>query len=91
MILSEDRINHLSHLILDGLKKEADLLLEESKVLREIKRLIAQELKKEEEMDAAVRAKLTSYSRPIYEGSPEWEVLYKKFLAEEIHKHSKHA
>lgn len=85
MLLSDDKISHLSHLILKGLTKDnrAAFLVEEEKVLREIKRAIIQELQVEEEIDLAVRAKLASYSRPILEGSPEWEVLYHKFFAEE--------
>jgi hypothetical protein len=38
MLLSEDKISHLSHLILQGLAKggKAAFLVEEEKVLREI-------------------------------------------------------
>ena len=85
MLLSEDKISHLSHLILQGLAKggKAAFLVEEEKVLREIKRVIVHELQLEEEIDHSVRAKLASYSRPLSEGSPEWDVLYHKFFAEE--------
>jgi len=88
MVLSEDKITHLSHLILKGLARDpsAALLAEEEKVLREIKRIIINELRMEEELDHFVRAKLASYSRPISEGSPEWEVLYQKFISEERQK-----
>jgi hypothetical protein len=88
MLLSEDKITHLSHLILKGLARDqtAGLLAEEEKVLREIKRIIINELRVEEDMDQFVRAKLASYSRPISEGGPEWEVLYQKFLSEERQK-----
>lgn len=88
MLLSDDKISHLSHLILRGLTQDqrATLLAEETKVLREIKRTIIDEAKVEEEIDQVVRMKLSSYSRPIYEGSPEWDVLYQKFLFEEQRK-----
>lgn len=88
MLLSDDKISHLSHLILRGLTRDqrATLLAEETKVLREIKRTIIDEVKVEEEIDQVVRIKLSSYSRPIYEGSPEWDVLYQKFLFEEQRK-----
>ncbi len=84
-MLSDDKISSLTHLILEGLieKKWAALLEEESRVLREIRKIITSELKIQEEMDQAVRHKLLSYSRRPVEGSPEWEVLYKKFLKEE--------
>ncbi len=85
MLLSDDKISHLAHLILSGLAldQRARLLAEKTKVLREIKRVIIDEVKVEEEIDQAVRAKLSSYSRPIQEGSPEWDVLYQKFFFEE--------
>ena len=88
MLLSEDRISHLSHLILKGLLQSdrTVFLQEDVKILREIKRIITQDLQIEEEMDQTVRAKLGSYSRPLAEGSPEWEVLYHKFLNEERQK-----
>lgn len=86
MLLSDDKISHLSHLILKSLTRDhrARLLEDETKVLREIKRIIVDEAKAEEEMDQTVRMKLSSYSRPIYEGSPEWDILYKKFFLEEM-------
>jgi hypothetical protein len=88
MALSEDKISHLSHLILNDLARghRTTFLVEEGKVLREIKRVIIRELEAEEAIDQAVRTKLASYSRPIPEGSPEWETLYHKFFTEERHK-----
>ena len=88
MLLGDDRISHLSHLLVDAIVREnrIERLAENEKLLREIKRIIRQELRRDEELDEVVRAKLNSYSRPIPEGSPEWEVLYAKFLAEERRK-----
>lgn len=37
-------------------------------------------------IDEIVRNKLASYSKKIYEGSAEWEVLYSKFFDEEVAK-----
>lgn len=91
MLLCEDKISHLAHLVLQGLKQDqrAYLLEEGGKVLREIKRTIGDAVKAEEEVDQVVRAKLSSYSRPIIEGSPEWDVLYGKFFLEELRKRKK--
>lgn len=88
MLLSDDKISHLSHVILDCLKKTpaAKLKGEEPRALREIKRVLATQLALEDEMDHTVRARLGSYSRPIPEGSPEWEVLYRKTYEEELRK-----
>ncbi|MHB8483167.1 MAG: DUF507 family protein [Nitrospiria bacterium] len=85
MILSEEKISALSHQILENVieKKWATLLEDETRVLREIKKAIASELKLSEEIDLRVRDKILSYSRRPVEGSSEWEVLYKKFFKEE--------
>jgi hypothetical protein len=57
--------------------------------LKEIKRVLAAELAQEQEIDRIVRAKLSSYSRGIVEGSAEWDVLYRKTFEEETRKHTK--
>ncbi|HSB31166.1 MAG TPA: DUF507 family protein [Candidatus Sulfobium mesophilum] len=85
MMLSEDKISHLSHVLLRGLMKQGlvQLVEDEASIRREIKRTIVSELKIGEEIDEIVRKKLQSFSRKLIEGSPEWEVLYKKFFREE--------
>jgi hypothetical protein len=62
---------------------------EDGRILKEIKRVLAGELGQEQDIDRKVRAKLGSYSRGIVEGSPEWEVLYRKTFEEESRKHVK--
>jgi len=91
MLLSEEKIGHLAHRILDGLSEEPDLhwRVEEGEVLREIKKVILSELRLEEEIDRFARNRIASYSRSIAEGSPEWEVLYRKFFNEEMRKRKK--
>jgi len=85
MMLSEEKITHLTHVLLQGLisRNLIDINDEEGKIRREIKRIIVNELKIGEDIDSAVRKKLQSFSRKLFEGSPEWEVLYKKFFREE--------
>ncbi len=84
-MLSEDKITHLSHVLLKGLLDKGVISLsgEEGKVRAEIKRTVISELKIGEEMDAAVRKKIQSFSKKVIEGSPEWDILYKKFFREE--------
>ena len=84
-MLSEDKISHLSHVVLKGLREKEliEMIEDESKIRREIKRTIASEMKIGEEINSAIRKKLQSFSRKIVEGSPEWEILYKKFFKEE--------
>jgi hypothetical protein len=91
MVLSDEKINHLSHLILNHLKAppHASLKVDEPVVLREIKRLLVGELKVEAEVDVMVRRRLASYSKPSAEGSAEWETLYRKAFEEEMRKRKK--
>lgn len=85
MMLSDEKISHLSHVLLKGLadRNLVELKNEEGKVRREIKRSTVSFLKVSEDIDSSVKKKLQSFSRKIVEGSPEWEVLYKKFYREE--------
>lgn len=90
-MLSDDKIAHLTDVVLRGLidKRLISIKEADSLVRREIKRTIVKELKIGEEIDIAVRKKLQSFSRNLVEGSPEWRVLYKKFFEEEEVKRGK--
>ena len=85
MMLSDEKILHMSHIIFQGLveRKLINPVVEDSKVRAEIKRSIIAELKIGEEIDSTVRKRLQSFSKKILEGSPEWEIMYKKYFKEE--------
>ena len=88
--LSESRISHLAHLIIDGLWKEdlADFPTK-ARALSETKNVLNEFFNREEGLDEVVRQKIQSLSRPIPPGSREWDVLYRKYLEEELRKHRK--
>jgi hypothetical protein len=90
-MLSEDKVSHLSHVILSAVKRSplVQVKSEDGRILKEIKRVLAWELAQEQEIDRKVRTKLGSYSRGIVEGSPEWDVLYRKTFEEELRKQAK--
>jgi hypothetical protein len=83
-MLSEDKVSHLSHVILLAVKNSphVEVKSEDARILKDIKRVLATELAQEQ-------AKLGSYTRGIVEGSPEWDVLYRKTFEEESRKHTK--
>jgi hypothetical protein len=68
----------------------ADLTLSEAVAIRvaddkalgqlrtEVFRVLEDETKLEESVDHEVRRVLTTYSRPVPEGSSEWELMYQK-------------
>jgi hypothetical protein len=86
MMLSDDKISHLSHILLNKLY-DLDLIAmdedQEGAIRREVKRTIVAELRIGEEIDQTVRKKLQSFSKKLIEGSSEWEVLYSKYYREE--------
>ena len=83
--LSESRISHLAHLIVSGLKRE-DMaeFPNEGLVLSETKRVLHEFFEREDQFDELVRQKIQSLSRYIPPGSREWDVLYRKYLEEEM-------
>lgn len=89
-MLSDDKAGHLSHMILTCLKKTpAVRVKDEAGTLKEIKKVLASELAALAAIDRAVRQKLASYSRPVLEGTSEWDVLYRKTYEEESRRHRK--
>jgi hypothetical protein len=89
--LSREKILRLSHLILDRLNHDEDVefFLEPQELRQQIVRLISEEMKADEAIDALVRRKIESQKRTIVEGSDEWEVLYRKYYEEEVARHRK--
>jgi hypothetical protein len=85
MKLSDDKVSHLTHVVLKRLieKKAIIPAEEEGAIRREMKRIIMKELQLAQDIDDKVTNKLQSYSKKIYEGSSEWDVLYHKFYEEE--------
>ncbi len=84
MKASEDRLNHLAHLICDGLY-HSDFVdyPDEEKALRGIKGALQEFFQVDEIIDEAVQKKIHSLKRGVSPGSPEWEILYKKYYEEE--------
>jgi len=88
MRLSNDKVSHLSHIILkDLMEKDAiEVFTEDGPIRHEIRDMINRELKLAENVDKKVYAKLESYSKKIFEGSDEWDVMYQKLYDEEMAK-----
>jgi hypothetical protein len=84
--LSQDRISHLSHLILGQLIEQGFVSMaedDEPSARALIKNIFSEELNKEEALDQRIRKKIASYKRTIPEGSSEWQILYQRFYREE--------
>ena len=53
-------------------------------IRQEITDIIGSLLKEEEQVDTQVRQKIASQKKEIIEGSEEWDVLYRRYHAEEL-------
>jgi hypothetical protein len=89
--LSRERVLHLSHLILGYLDKDdgVEYFEEPQQIRQRIMKMISDEMKADERIDAMVRRKIESQKRAIVEGSEEWEILYRKYYEEEVARHRK--
>ncbi len=86
--LTESRISHLAHLIIDGVwKNDLADFTNEACALAETKRVLEEFFGGEDRLDDIVRQKIQSLSRRVAPGSREWDVLYRKYYEEELRKH----
>lgn len=90
MIISEDRQSHLAHLITDAIWQD-DLVdyTDDEMAVRIAKKAIAEFVTEDEDIDRKAREKVGSLKRGVIEGSPEWDVLYRKYYEEERGKRGK--
>jgi hypothetical protein len=85
MRMSRERVFYLADLVIKALGATPGVTVKAPDDLRpEIIRVLSEESKLEESIDSEVRKILGSYSRPMPEGSREWEVLYQKTREEVI-------
>ena len=88
MKLSRDKINDLSHKIVSALRKSRDVRLKRdpNEVRLELVKVMTELLQTEEKVDRAARTKIRSQKREISEGTEEWDLLHKRYYAEELKK-----
>lgn len=84
MILSEERQLHFARILTDELWND-DLVdyTDDDVALRIARQAITEFVKADLEIDQKAREKVASLKRNVIEGSPEWEILYKKYYEEE--------
>jgi len=88
MKLSRDKITDMSHKIVAALRKSRLLRVkkEPNEVRLEIVRAMTELLTAEEKVDRIARDKVRSQKREIPEGSEEWDLLHRRYYAEELKK-----
>jgi len=88
MKLSRDKINDISHKVVAALRKSRDFRLKRdpNDVRLELVKVMTEILQTEEKVDKAARTKIRTQKKEIAEGTEEWELLHKRYYAEELKK-----
>jgi len=86
MRLTREKSIRLSHVITDLLVASDDIEFVEDRdtIRQKVLQIIQDLLKEEDAVDAEIRKKIGSQKKEILEGSEEWELLYRKYYAEEM-------
>lgn len=88
MRLSRDKVNKLAHTVADALAEmdDVDFLEDRNTIRQESRKFLEELLMREAALDQAARLKIESQKRTILEGTPEWDILYRKYYNEEVKK-----
>jgi hypothetical protein len=88
MKLSRDKINDISHKVVSALRKSRDFRLKRdpNDVRLELVKVMTEILQTEEKVDKAARTKIRTQKKEIAEGTEEWDLLHKRYYAEELKK-----
>jgi len=86
MRLSREKIVRLSHQITDVLvaSEDVEFLDDRDTIRQKVVMILTATLREEEKADMEVRKRITSQKKEILEGSEEWDVLYRKYYADEL-------
>jgi len=86
--LSHERCVHLSHLFVNALEDEesVEFLRDPNDIRLKMLQILESELLKEDELEESIRRKIASQKRDVPEGSPEWDLLFRKYYEEELKK-----
>jgi uncharacterized protein len=86
-MISEEKMIHIVHLLIDGLEKSGVASYpDKTQAMREAKRAA---LLYQSQMEACAdnaRKRILSQKSPPMENSRQWDVLYEKYLEEELRK-----
>jgi hypothetical protein len=88
MKLSRDKINDISHKLVAAIRKSREFRLkkEPNDVRLAVVQAMTELLNVEEKVDRAARTKIRSQKKEIPEGTEEWDLLHRRYYAEELKK-----
>ena len=80
--LSDDRISDLARRVLEAVRRGGEIL-DERRALLDTKRVLSECFQLEDRLDPVVRSRIP---RRVIPGTEEWEILYRRYMDEEIRK-----
>jgi hypothetical protein len=88
MKLSRDKITDISHKLVTAMRKSRVIRLkkDQNDVRLQIVGAVTEILTIEDKVDRAARTKIRTQKREIPEGSEEWDLLHRRYYAEELKK-----
>lgn len=88
MRVNRDKVNKVAHVVTDALAEmaEVDFVEDRNTIRLEVRKLLEEFLNQEAKIDQSARQKIENQKRTILEGSQEWDILYRKYYAEEVKK-----
>jgi hypothetical protein len=88
MRLNHERCVHISHLAVNALEDDdgVEFLQDPNEIRLKVLQILESEMAKEDELDEMIRRRIAGQKRDIPEGSPEWDLLFRKYHEEEIKK-----
>ncbi len=88
MKLTHEKIIQLSHRIMGAVDAldEVEIYEERNTIRQEIVKILTELLHEEEKIEETVKGHILSQKRTIPEGSAEWDILFRKYYADELRK-----
>jgi hypothetical protein len=88
MKLSRDKITDISHKLVAAMRRSREFRIrkDQNEVRLAIVSALTEILTIEEKVDQAARTKIRTQKREIPEGSEEWDLLHRRYYAEELKK-----
>ena len=92
MRLSPERVSFLARNMTERLRKTSGIEVRTRTIqmTAAIIRAFREVLLKDEQIEAKVKEKIRSLSRPVPKGSDEWQILFQQYYEEELKKHGGH-
>lgn len=83
-----ERMNQVANMIRDLIMEDDEVeIYDDPPVIRKrVSDILRNAIREEENIERAVRQRIREYSKNILEGTPEWNILYKKIYEDELRK-----